>query len=121
MALTIYERLGGFPEVRMIVSAFYDRVLDSPVIAHHFEDVDMQNLIEHQTRFISFLTGGPTTGYTDEHLKHVHSKFGITLTEFDEMVELLTETLEDASLEAEDVAKIANELRKREPVIVTGR
>lgn len=120
MALTIYERVGGFASVRRVVSAFYDRALESELIAHHFEQIEMPRLIDHQTRFISFLMGGPAS-YTDEHIEHVHAKLGITLEEFDEMVELLTETLEDFDYGSEDVARIGQELRKREPVIVTAR
>lgn len=120
MALTIYERVGGFASVRRVVSAFYDRALESELIAHHFEQIEMPRLIDHQTRFISFLMGGPAS-YTDEHIEHVHAKLGITLEEFDEMVELLTETLEDFDFGSEDVARIGQELRKREPVIVTAR
>lgn len=120
MALTIYERAGGFTAVRKVVSSFYDKALESELIAHHFEHIEMPKLIDHQTRFISFLMGGPAS-YTDEHIAHVHANLGITLEEFDEMVELLTETLEDFELGSEDVAKIGGELRKREPVIVTGR
>jgi len=120
MALTIYERVGGFSAVRRVVSAFYDKALDSDLIAHHFEQIEMPQLIDHQTRFVSFLMGGPAS-YTDEHIEHVHARLGITLAEFDEMVELLTETLEDFELGSEDIAKIGQELRKRESVIVTGR
>lgn len=120
MALTVYERAGGFVKVRKVVTAFYDKVLDSPLIAHHFEDVVLERLIEHQTRFISFLMGGPAS-YTDEHLEHVHRRFNITHAEFDEMVELLIETLEDFDFATDDVAKIGHELRRREPVIVNER
>lgn len=120
MALTIYERMGGFATVRRVVSDYYVKVLDSDLIAHHFERTEMPRLIEHQTRFISFLMDGPAS-YTDEHLQHVHARLAVTLPEFDEMVELLTETLEDHDYSAEDVAKVTRELRKREPVIVSGR
>jgi len=120
MALTIYERVGGFAAVRKVVSAFYGRALESDLISHHFEQIEMPQLIDHQTRFISFLMGGPAS-HTDEHIEHVHSRLGITLAEFDEMLELRTETLEDFGFGNEDVAKIGQELRKREPVIVTGR
>jgi len=120
MALTIYERVGGFASVRKVVSAFYDNALESDLIAQHFEQIEMPKLIDHQTRFISFLMGGPAS-YTDEHIEHVHARLGITLAEFDEMIELLTETLEDFDFGSEDIAKIGQELRKREPVIVTGR
>ncbi len=120
MALTIYERAGGFAAVRKVVSAFYDKALESDLIAHHFEHVEMPRLIDHQTRFISFLMGGPAN-YTDEHIEHVHERLGITLEEFDEMIDLLTETLEDFEFASEDIAKIGQELRKREPVIVSAR
>lgn len=120
MAQTIYERAGGFASVRKVVSAFYEKVLESDLISHHFEQVEMPKLIDHQTRFISFLMDGPAS-YTDEHIEHVHARLGITLNEFDEMVELLAETLEDFDFAAEDIAKVTQELRRREPAIVTGR
>lgn len=120
MALTIYERAGGFSAVRKVVSDFYDKVLESETVSHHFEGVDMRRLIDHQTRFIAFLMGGPAS-YTEEHIEHLHSKLSITLVEFDEVVELLEETLEDFGFASEDVAKITQELRKRESIIVTAR
>jgi hemoglobin len=120
VALTIYERAGGFAAVRKIVSAFYDKVLESELIAHHFEQIEMPKLIDHQTRFVSFLMGGPAS-YTDEHIAHVHARLGISLREFDEMVELLTETLEDFDFISDDIAKIEGELRRRESAIVTAR
>lgn len=120
MTLTVYEKNGGFAQVRRVVSEFYDRALDSPLLVHHFEGVDMKRLIEHQTRFFSFLMGGPAV-YTDEHLQHVHRRLQITLEEFDEMVELLTETLEDYDFDPDDIALVGEQLRKREPVIVSGR
>lgn len=120
MALTIYERAGGFITVRKVVSDFYDRVLDSPVLAHHFEQVDMARLIDHQTRFVSFLLGGPVS-YSDDHLERIHQRLGITIGELDEMIEVMCETLEDHDFGAEDIATVERELRKREPVIVTAR
>lgn len=120
MSLTIYERNGGFPSVRKVVSAFYDLALDSQVIGHHFEDVEMPRLIDHQTRFVSFLMGGPAS-YSEDHLKRVHERLGITHAEFEEMVELLVETLEDHDYSADDIAAVERELRRREPVIVNDR
>lgn len=120
MALTIYERAGGFSAVRKVVSDFYDKVLESPTVAHHFEGVEMRRLIDHQTRFVAFLMGGPAS-YTEEHIEHLHRRLGITLPEFDEVVELLEETLEDHGFATEDIAKICQELRKRESIIVTAR
>jgi hemoglobin len=119
LALTIYERNGGFPAIRKLIADFYDEVLDSSVIGHHFEGVDMPRLMDHQTRFVAFLMGGPSTGYSDEHLARVHAKRGITHPEFDEMVDLLTEVMEEHGFEGGDVSAVQRELRKREPLIVT--
>jgi hemoglobin len=121
VALTIYERNGGFPAVRKVIAEFYDRALDAEALAHHFEDVNMSRLMDHQTRFFSFLMGGPSTDYSDDHLERVHARLGITLPEFDVMVELVAETLEDFDFSSDDVATIKVALRKRESVIVSGR
>ena len=118
MAETIFDRYGGFAAVRRIVSDFYDRVLDSPVISHHFERVDMKRLLDHQARFISSVTGGPAS-YTDDHLRRVHARLGITAEEFREMLVLLTETLEDFDFEQADIDFVVAELRRRQGVIVT--
>ena len=42
MAETIFERLGGFSEVRKIISDFYERVLDEEDLAGYFDHVDMR-------------------------------------------------------------------------------
>lgn len=119
MALTIYERNGGFPAIRSLVSDFYAEILDSPVLAHHFENVDMPRLMDHQTRFITFLTGGPSTGYSDDHLARVHRNRGITHGEFDEMVAILAEAMDDHNFGSDDIAAVQRELRKRESLIAT--
>jgi hemoglobin len=119
MAETIFERYGGFATVRRIVSDFYDRALDSPVISHHFEQVDMKRLLDHQSRFIASVTGGPAS-YTDDHLRRVHERLGITAEEFREMIMLLSETLEDFDVSSEDIDYVVQELRRRQGVIVTG-
>ena len=120
MAQTIYERYGGFPTIRKVVSEFYERALESDLLAHYFEDIDMPRLIDHQTRFISFLTGGPVSSYTDQHLARVHKRLNISLESFYEMVEVLTEVLEDHGFATDDVAAVERELRRREAVIVSG-
>lgn len=59
MATSVFERCGGFAAVRKVVSAFYDKVLDSPILEPHFENIDMRRLIDYQTKFIASAMGGP--------------------------------------------------------------
>jgi hemoglobin len=115
---TIYESHGGFASVRKVVSSFYDRVLDSEILAPYFAHTDMKRLVDHQTRFVSFLLGGPAS-YSDDHLERVHARMKITAPAFDEMVLTMTETLEDHGYTASEVAAVEHELRTRQSIIVT--
>jgi hemoglobin len=98
--------------------AFYDRVLDSDILAPYFEDVDMRRLIDHQTKFIAFLMGGPAS-FTNEHLAHVHGHLGIDRAAFDEMIATMRETLEDFDMDDADVRAVIHELRVRAPWVIS--
>lgn len=118
MASTIFERYGGFANVSRIVSAFYDKALDSDILAPYFESIDMRRLIDHQTKFIASLMGGPAS-YSNLELERLHAHLDITEAAFNEMAALLTEALEDFDLEDRDVSAVAREITDRKRYIVT--
>lgn len=118
MASTIFERYGGFANVSRIVSAFYDKALDSAVLAPYFESVDMRRLIDHQTNFIASLMGGPAS-YSNLELERLHAHLDITEVAFNEMASLLTDSLEDFDLEDQDVSAVAREITDRKRYIVS--
>ncbi len=120
MSTTMFERYGGFASVSKIVMTFYDKVLDSEVLDPYFANVDMRRLVDHQTKFISALMGGPAS-YTDQKLAEVHAHLGIDSRSFDEMARLLREALEEGGMEDDDVANIAGEITKRKPLIVSAK
>ncbi len=120
MRQSVFERAGGFACVRKIVSAFYDRVLDEPIVGRHFGDLDMARLVDHQAKFIAQVMGGPAA-YTDEQLQRAHARLGITQAEFATMADLLRETLEDFELAADDIAAVDRAFRQRETFIVARR
>lgn len=118
MAMTMFERCGGFSRLRKLVSSFYDKVLDSPLLQRHFETVDMRALVDHQTKFVAQVMGGPAS-YSDEVLRRVHAPLGITSAEFREMLGLLRESMEENDFEASDIEHLCREVTRREPMIVT--
>jgi hemoglobin len=116
---TLFEKYGGFAAYRKVVSSFYDDVLTSPSLKKHFVNTDMARLIDHQTKFVTFISGGP--GHiSDEQLSAAHRNLGITQQEFDEIVELFEDTLEDFDFEAEDITYLSSAIRKRAHLIVRG-
>ena len=118
MARSIFDRYGGFAQISRIVMAFYDRVLASSITSPYFAGTDMRRLIDHQTRFISSLMGGPAS-YTNDHLERVHARLGITEDAFLEVTLLLRETLEDFDFAEEDIQVVIDEMMSRKNYIVT--
>ena len=118
MRRTVFERNGGFASVNRVVMAFYEKVLESPVTSAYFAHTDMRTLIDHQTRFIASMMGGPAS-YTNDHLERVHARLGITEEAFHEVVSLLTEALEDHNYSDEDIQVVSDEIMSRKRYIVT--
>lgn len=117
MAKTLFDRLGGFSQVSKLVLEFYDRVLSTPSLSTYFVGVDMKKQVDHQTKFFSYLMGGPAS-YSDEHLASVHARLGITSDDFDEMALTLRETLEDAGLDESDVAAVMSAFTSRKRLVL---
>ena len=59
MARSLFDKYGGFASVSKVVMTFYTKVLDSDVIGDYFDGIDMRRLIDHQTKFIATIMGGP--------------------------------------------------------------
>jgi hemoglobin len=118
MSRSLFDQYGGFGQVSRVVSGLYDKILDSPEVSPYFEDADMRRLIDHQTRFIATLLGGPAS-YTNEHLERVHKHMGITEDAFIEVVELLRETLEDFGFADSDIDIVEDEFMSRRAYIVS--
>jgi len=119
LADTIFIRYGGFASVSRVVSDFYDRVLDSKILAPYFEGVDMRVQIDHQTKFFAAMMGGPAS-YTNEHLASVHRRLDINDEAFEELAVVLRETLEDHDYDATDIGTVIGEVFARKRYIVSG-
>ena len=115
---TLYERYGGFAAVSRLVMAFYDNILDSDKLADYFDDVDMRRLIDHQTKFIASLMGGPAS-YSNEVLRNVHRSLNIDHSSFDELVSVLRKTLSEFKVEIDDIETIVEAIEERRFVIVS--
>ena len=103
--MSLFEKYGGFATVSTIVRQFYKDVLASPNLKSYFEHVNMEALIDHQTKFISHALGGPAE-YTGRSLAASHRGLQISGAHFDEVAEILQETLEDAGMTDEDVTTV---------------
>ncbi|WP_299723838.1 group 1 truncated hemoglobin [uncultured Tateyamaria sp.] len=114
---TLYEKYGGFSQVSKIVLSFYDTLLDNDEVGPFFDDVDMSRIVDHQTKFIASLLGGPAS-YSDNQLRQLHSHLSITDAHFDELEAVLSGALQNHGMTDEDVEAVVAEFGKRRPLIV---
>lgn len=117
MPQTLYEKYGGFRSVSRIVMTFYEMALASDQIGDYFADVDMPRLIDHQTKFIASLMGGPAA-FSDERLEAVHRALRISHADFDEMAEILRDALEQHGLSDPDVGRVIEAIEAKRGIIV---
>lgn len=115
--ISLFEKYGGFAAVHPLVSAFYDQVLESDIISYMFDDIDMPQLIDHQTKFIASVMGGPAS-FSDDALHKAHSHLNIKEEEWDEVVTLLHQTLKDFNIEEPDIAALLSAVASKKSLIV---
>ena len=82
-----------------------------------FDDVELPKLIDHQTKFISSLMGGPAA-FSDDHIARAHSHMTIENHHFDRLKEIVGTTLTDFSIAPEDVDMILAGFEKRRALLV---
>ena len=107
----------GRARVREIVADFYAKVLDSH-LAHYFEDASIRTLVNHQAAFMGAVMGGPVS-HSDENLKTVHAALHVTDADFEYLVGLLRETLDEARVESGDAELIVGRYLATRSLIVS--
>ena len=114
---TLYKKYGGFSKISRIVLALYDRILDDDTIGPFFDEVDMNRIVDHQTKFISSLLGGPAS-YTDEQIEKMHGHLAIAPEHFDALVVIMREVLAEHDFEDEDIETVIMAFGGRRNLVV---
>lgn len=117
MVQTLYEKYGGFATASRIVMRLYDRILDDDDLGPFFDDVDMPRLIDHQTKFIASLMGGPVS-FTDAHIAGAHRGLDIGHPHFDRLKELVDEVLGEFGVAPQDAATVMGAIEARRDMLV---
>lgn len=117
MSRSLFDKYGGFSTVSKIVLTLYDRLLDDDDVGPFFDDVDLPSIIDHQTKFVSSLMGGPAS-FTDEHIEKAHRHLTICPHHFDRLEALVTEVLTEFEVEPADIDTIVGAFEARRGLLV---
>ena len=83
-----------------IVTSFYAKVLQSPLLQHYFAGVPMEVLVAKQAAFIDTIVRGDP-GYSPAELHRLHSHLDIDDDGYDELLAILDLTLKEHNVEAQ--------------------
>ena len=104
--------------VSRVIRSFYSAVMDDPSLEPYFRGIDMARLIDHQTKFVASVMGGPAS-FTDEHLARVHARLGIDDESFETVTLILREAMEDHDMDESDIGAVVSVMRTKKNLIVT--
>ena len=88
---SIFEQIGGDDAIQTAVEIFYRKVLSDDLVAHFFDDTDMDGQMAKQASFLTMVTGGPNE-YTGMDMRNAHAPLvarGMTDEHFDAVVQHL--------------------------------
>jgi hemoglobin len=102
---TIYDRIGGYEALEVVVEDFYCRVLDDENLSGFFAGANMSRLKGKQVEFFAAALGGPEP-YTGAPMKHVHRGRGITIDHFNLVAGHLKDSLCAAGVPDTTIAEI---------------
>jgi len=110
---TLYERMGSWDGINLIVADTLALHVKNEDIAHFFEDVDLAKLQAHVTAFFAMGTGGPAK-YEGRDMTSTHASMEMSDADFDSAVaDVLTAVRMNVEEEAvaEEVNAILQSLR----------
>jgi hemoglobin len=102
---TIYERIGGYQALEVVVEDFYCRVLDDYHLSGFFAGANMSRLKGKQVEFFAAALGGPNP-YIGAGMRQVHQGRGITMHHFNLVAGHLQESLCAAGVPEDTIAEI---------------
>ena len=93
MASSLFEKLGGEPNLREIVNTFIDRVFEDRMIGFFFRNADRARIKEFEYQLAAGFLGAAEK-YQGRPLDQVHAKHPIMGGHFARRRQILKETLE---------------------------
>jgi hemoglobin len=102
---TLYDKIGGYGALEVIVEDFYCRVLDDDHLSGFFAGSNMNRLKGKQVEFFAAALGGPEP-YTGAPMKQVHKGRAITIHHFNLLAGHLKDSLCAAGVPPETIAEI---------------
>ena len=119
MSESLFDKYGGVETLTSLVREFYKRIMATPNLARYFINTDMEVLIRDQVQFIAVVMGKPAAFYEGMDMKAAHQNFNISDRSFEDVIDVLEETLRDFEVEELDIIEIIDKAKSLKKQIVS--
>jgi truncated hemoglobin YjbI len=99
---SLFDKVGGEPVIRAVVTDFYDHVFPDVMIGYMFRNADKARLIDKEIELAARMLGGPDR-YTGKTMRQAHAKHRIFGGQFMRRLQLLKEAMARHDLPADVV------------------
>jgi hemoglobin len=117
-AVTLFDKYGGVPTIAKLVRAFHKEIMLRPHLAAYFEGIDLEHLAEHTVKYIAYVMGKPAEIYTGRDMYTAHAKYHIHGMHFDEVADVLKDTLTLAGVSKPDIQTVMKRVEGLREMIV---
>jgi len=115
---TLFDKYGGVQMVVKLVRDFQTEILQRQHLAHYFQGLDLAKITEHSILYLSFALGKPAKVYMAREMHDAHSKFHIKGLHFNEISDVLKDTLLADGVSKADVEIVMTHIDTVRDVIV---
>ena len=119
MSESLFDKYGGVETLTPLVREFYKRIMATPNLARYFINTDMEVLIRHQIQFIAVVMGKPAAFYEGMDMEEAHKRSNISDRSFEDVIDVLEETLKDFQVEEDDIIEILDKAKSLRNQIVS--
>jgi hemoglobin len=109
---TLFDKYGGVSVIIKVVKTFQYEILHRPHLARYFQGLDLTKMTDHSILYISFALGKPLKVYTSREMNNAHIKFKISGLHYDEIADVLKDSLSVEGFNEIDIKAVMNNLEK---------
>ena len=112
MTYSLFDKYGGVPAITLIVREFHERLMRRPNLRRYFEDMEVDQVIQHHIAYVSYAMGKPNQVFTMKKMHDQHTQTGVTKASYNQSMEIFFAVLEDEGVTQEDIELIEQTLKE---------
>ena len=119
MTVSLFDKYGGVPAITRIVRDFHERLMRRPNLRRYFEEMEVEQVIQHHIAYVSFAMGKPNQDFTMKKIHDQHMQAGVTKASYNQIMEIFFAALEEEGVTPEDIERIEETLKSVRGEIVS--